>query len=292
MDRNYPGPCQGCCICPDPQLMVAHRGASKSKCGETDPTQPGKWFLVTVTTSSATSECDYNDVGQASCSGSMTYTETHTYDRSTCALTCTASGSSDVSGSFTPEEGGGMPKSLSISGNAVGCGQWVMSDGSGSPAVGCRGWCLQADPLATSTDTSSSSTSYSSEYTDEMLQADVVGALGDWPNLALGNDHDLIASAELISGSYSVLEGKYQWKHPLPPGGYYKITWDEVFTPDLGGAPTTTPQTYTWDGTKPPAYDPTDATTWPGSDVREVDFPMENGDVTLANVVISCIPGT
>ena len=55
-----------------------------------------------------------------------------------------------------------------------------------------------------------------------------------------------------------------------------------------GGAHTDTPQTYTWDGTRPPGYDPTDSTTWPKSAIFEVDHPSSNGAISLHNLTVDC----
>jgi hypothetical protein len=104
---------------------------------------------------------------------------------------------------------------------------------------------------------------------------------------AVGNGVEL-ASAELGSGTYSILESKYYFAFQTPPNGYYKLTWDETFTPDGGGAPTSTPRTFTWDGTTPSGYNVADPTTWPVTPTLEVDPPASNGTITITNLVVAC----
>lgn len=128
-----------------------------------------------------------------------------------------------------------------------------------------------------------------------MLIANTLSSLPAWGPLSAfsGGYPGEIASTELSSNeaSYSLMDGKYQLAHELPSGGVYKLTWVERFTPDGGGAPVDTPKQYTWDGSRPSGYDPNDSTTWPKSEIFEVDHPTTNGTVTIHKLTIDCGSG-
>jgi len=71
-------------------------------------------------------------------------------------------------------------------------------------------------------------------------------------------------------------------------GTTYIIKWVERFSPEGGGAPTDTVKTYTWSGTIPGGYDPTDSTTWPITGEYTLATPATDGTTTLACITVTC----
>jgi hypothetical protein len=156
--------------------------------------------------------------------------------------------------------------------------------------TGCD--CSAVPGAAAPTTTTSDVTTYSDEYTTATLESTVVAALATWGSLpAFGSPSSgEVASAELSTDqtSYSILESKYQFAHPVPPNGTYKLAWIERFQPDGGGAPTDTARSYTWDGTIPGGYDPANSATWPMTSIFEVDYPASNGATSLVSLTVDC----
>lgn len=304
MDRNYPGPCSSCCTpppCPSPSLSIVSRSASKSKNGSCAffNSADGNYYLTsTFTASGSGSSPDMGD-----CSGyydaSYSYTEITTCDLSTGLSSCTASGSANFVQTipFTRPICGGFlcDDVLTDTVTRVSCGNWLGTHTTQTPtSTDCVTTSFAIDdisPLLRLIQTSTSSTTYTSIYSDALLISTTVAALPSWgeiPPCGSGSGSTELSSAELSGITYSIMQSKYQFCFPVPVSGCYKITWNSVFTPDGGGTPTTTPMSFIWDGTPPPDYNPDDTTTWPVSDIYEQDQPDSNGVVTIANIVASC----
>jgi hypothetical protein len=98
------------------------------------------------------------------------------------------------------------------------------------------------------------------------------------------------ASRSLASNEESVTfsEAKYTIHLSAPQAAHCKIRleWDEVFTPDGGGSPTTTPRTFDWDLGKPCKPKDVDDMTI-DTDEYTLAVPATNGTLALANFVIS-----
>lgn len=322
MDRNYPGPCASCCTCPTPELAVVSRSASKSKsaCGFLKAAD-GKYYQSwnTVTTSNGTCTVDpafaaaapgYNNFGSWSETTTTNRTATCAGITTTCSFVATSSESLN-DGASPPFNG----STANFTGSADQTG--TSSSAGCSPSVGVStsevifphvdgtpdqtytyGYYQRQYDGATGevcTESDNTTDTYSSEYTTSQLETDTLSALPAWGALpAFGGAGAVeLASAELSTGeaTYSVMESKYQWAHQVPPTGQYELTWVERFTPDGGGSPTDTPQTYTWDGTTPSGYNPADSTTWPKSAVFEVDYPASNGTISIHLLTYNCGAG-
>jgi hypothetical protein len=232
----------------------------------------------TSTATSTYSGCNVTTTYQGSCSQNISYFNYTSVDTvltalppDTCDLTATQASDGSWSGSVTSYDYYTGTNSEAVTScsvcNTSGCNEGTTSGGT--------------------------TTTYSDEYTDAEFEADVVASLPAWGTLpAFGTGVPVeLASAELATdgSSYSILESRYQGAHPIPPAGYYKVTWVQRFTPDGGGAVVDSPESYIWNGVTPGDYNPTDPTTWPTTPVFEVDAPATNGEVTFVNLVVSCV---
>jgi hypothetical protein len=277
MSRPHSPNCGTCCTCPAPEIATVQRAASKTKCG-----------VNSITIAS--------DAG-----GLFTYSGPagHSYLNASINI---ASSYSAGGGTCTRSFNRSVVYTVDGSGNCTGP-TYTCSGSETTTTTGCSATTtLNADCTysggacpATCNPTYTVSGSFTNEYATAELQSNTVTSLPDWGDLSTfspGSGGEL-ASAELNSdgSSYSIMESKYQWAHPVPPLGYYKLTWDEVFTPDSGG-PVSTPKSYVWDGTTPGGYNPSDNTTWPTSSIFEVDYPSSNGSISMANLGVSCIPSS
>jgi hypothetical protein len=325
---NYPGPCAGCCTCPAPDYTIIHRSVSKSKsaCAFLNSAD-GKYYKTRVTSTTGGASCSnttngyYSDgVLSETITDSVSYSyssvETDTFTDCVVSSSYVGSLSGTCTGSVTDFNHNGSTEDSSTSTGAwsqtqnSSTGAWSgsgtrtittvdaagESDTSvnplsppepGSLTGGCA--CIVGSPPPV---TLTTTTAYSNEYTTADLESSVTAALPAWgafPPFSPGAPGEL-ASAELSTdgSSYSVMESKYQFAHQVPPNGYYKLTWIERFTPDAGGTPTDTMQSYTWDGTTPGGYDPTMPSTWPKTPVFEVDYPASNGEINLVSLVVKC----
>ena len=295
MERNYPGPCSACCTCPMPQFAYVSRAASKSKsaCAYLNTSNGNYYFQQTVT---QTWNVSFSDGASGSGSMSTTQIDTNTYSISgrTCSgPVCSGSGSGVQSSSYGV---GAEPQSVSFSCTYAGCGNWT-----GTETIGYSGgsetnaWNAAPPGFVGGGDTYTTSTTYADEYTDAQLQTYVAATLPGWGPLSTFGDSypSELASAELSSGAgtYSILESKYAFAWQVPPSQFYELTWVERFTPDGGGSPTDTAKSFTWDGTIPNGYNPSDSSTWPRSTVFEVDYPSSNGSISLHNLAVNCGAG-
>jgi hypothetical protein len=326
MDRNYPGPCSGCCTCPGPSFFARIRSASKSKCGLVDPTQANKFFLASVRNVTTTASCQGEASGSSfsdsvSCQENSAFTIYTTVNPSTCASTCTGegSGTTTTSGTSVNTEDGQTLTSSSTTTETdtltvVNCANliWQVSttstssqtDASGNTTsntsttstevnggYGSQTFCQCNNQTTSSGPTISDVTTYGSEYDTSQLQAATVDALPSWPSTFGSNP---TASAELSSTetSYSIEQCQYYLAHPVPPFPQLVYNWVERFIPDpvngVAQAPIDTARTYTWDGSIPAGYNPSDNTTWPKSGIFEMDQPSGNGIVTIVETSMIC----
>lgn len=309
----YPGFCDSCCSCPSPQFAYIQRAASKSKCGFLNPSD-GKYYFNWNSVTSYTGNCTTDPAYPPGYTSTASWSEVTTTTRtSTCAgitTTCSFVGSSSQhtdSGASPPFAGSVLiwEASSNLTGTSTGtsCSSSVgTSSGTvtfphfdGTPdevySLGYRTEydgdislsCIRTGPTTVDT--------FTSEYSTSTLESDTVSALPAWgtmPGFGGGYPSHL-ASAELSSteATYSILQSKYQFAHPVPPNATYKLTWVERFTPDTG-SPTDTPKSYTWDGTVPSGYASSNSSTWPKTTIFEVDQPSSNGSVSIHNLAVDC----
>lgn len=265
--------CPTCCSCPTPKIAHVARAANKS-IYLTSFLYEGQRYLTQVTTTA------YNCTGGTPTLWTISGTVVETISWSLSSGTTTDIRVGSISNSLTSISPFGAC-TATITYNA---------DGS-STSSGFDGPCGTEFPYNCAPTVS---IAYTDEVTATILEEWVISSLPSWgafSSLSYFSSLE-VASAELSTDqtSFSVLESKYQWAHPIPPNSIYKLTWDEVFHPDGGGATSSTPQSYTWDGTTPAGYNPSDDTTWPTSGIFEVNYPSSNGSIWIENLVVSCVP--
>ena len=121
-------------------------------------------------------------------------------------------------------------------------------------------------------------TSYDNEYLTSTLKSNVsAGLLTDTVPVCYAH-----ANLDSTETSYSATSLTYHFDFTVPSSKYYKITWDEVFTPDTG-TPTTTPMSWTFND-----LGATVGATESSPD-NTIAVPSSNGITTIDNIVISCL---
>ena len=111
------------------------------------------------------------------------------------------------------------------------------------------------------------------------LKSRTVASLPSSPN---GSSCSAYAHLPLDESSYSITKFSYSFSFIVPASKYYKITWDEVFTPD-SGSPSTTPKSWIFD-------DPTVTVgASRNSSSNIIPPPASNGTTTIENIVVLCI---
>lgn len=128
------------------------------------------------------------------------------------------------------------------------------------------------------------------EYTTANLISNTVAALPAYGSFAVASPS---ASRNLSTDelSYAIADSVYRFRFKAPKvggGTTYIIKWVERFSPEGGGAVTDTVKTYTWSGTIPGGYDPTDSATWPLSDEYTLAVPATDGTTSIACITATC----
>lgn len=296
--------CVDCCACPDATLRWETRSASGSKCGAVEMpgfvSFPPKIFRELIFVDMVMSAlgppeigvCDPEGSGSDGYIGYINGTLSYPFD-------CSPSYCDGVLAFDFVRFGGSRTFSTEVDLSYL----WGSDRRFGSAIVGivCSGTGVCGGEYAVGGTVGSVTPTYSSnilaEYTfpiggggtvngtitlgNEYLTADLITNTiaelpADYPLTTAGASRNLSDDET----SFSVREGKYYWRFPVPNAGYgrrYVIRWVERFQPeDEEGAPTDTPRCEEWDGTVPEGYNPDDPETWP--ELGPYDAPIPDTD--------------
>lgn len=141
-----------------------------------------------------------------------------------------------------------------------------------STGPGCVAGTPEYDFIGTATNT------LSNEYTTSDLSDDVSTNLPYFSG-PFSDAYCTGAYYDISSDELTITKRKMEYKFTLPSlSGYscYKLTWDEVFTPEGGGSTTVTSKSYLWNGT--------DTET----SVYTINVPANQGTTVVSNITASC----
>jgi hypothetical protein len=267
---------------PNPTLVARTASASKTKCGFSEfvvSSPPkiyltrtsrgtvsliyeinacnGEYYVITQASSLTSGSKDYN---RATCAVTDTHSGTYS-DSSPGSASCAAYSSSTGISGDTDLGGDGTPvlTSTTYTTPTLGVGgatRYGLSGAGCAGAAGCSAYDNGAAIYSRFYRTGSQVSTLSNEFTTALLVSDTLAAIpafsGSYSAGAATALYDL--TTDQLTASLRSL----QYKFTLPTlTGYvsYRIEWQEVFTPAVGG-PTSVAKSYTWDGvaTETPAY--------------------------------------
>lgn len=139
---------------------------------------------------------------------------------------------------------------------------------------GCQAGTPEYNYTGTATNT------LSDEWTTAELETDVTNAIpsfsGTFDSLNCNGAYYNKTSDEL-----TITKRKMEYKfelYNLSNYNYYRISWNETFTPEGGGSTTVTPKSYVWNGfdTQTPVY--------------TIDVPANEGTTMITDVTAHCTP--
>lgn len=208
--------------------------------------------------------------------GNRTSTYTVSND---CEAECTVSGT--IVHSYFELDGGGEAFAPTIT--AINCANendGTYTDEYGTHTVGFSN--STPDTISESyTGLIGSPDSYDNEDTTDDLKTRTLAAIDDDSTWADGGCYSF-AHLDSTETSYSATKLIYHFDFTVPASKYYKITWDEVFTPE-SGSPTVTHKSWTFDDTGSTVGAPESSPDY------TIDVPSSNGTTTIENIVISCL---
>lgn len=282
------GQCPECCECAAPTIERKTRSASKSKVGFPEfsgfISSPPKRYSTSTLGGIYTSDF-YNTSN--TCSGAITHTSSSQWSG---AASIGYDGACSSSRLITTINQSSPPTYL----NAACFTDFPIAFPTPIVSATFRQISIAPacfDSIATSSWSSDSrSETLSAEYTTSALISHTIASLPVYGSFAVASPS---ASRNLSTDelSYAVADSVYRFRFKVPKvgsGTTYIIKWVERFSPEGGGAVTDTVKTYTWSGTIPGGYDPTDSTTWPITGEYTLAVPATDGTTTLACITTTC----
>lgn len=292
----FPGDCDDCCHCDEPQLMVRTASATGSKygweeCAGAESTPPKLYLTLTLAGSLTGVLCCIGDPDEGN--------------------DCTI----DVSGSYSASPGilegpveGWIPAWPDTAATVAGCTRgetvnvcdWAACASppqncalvKGTPTHSCNSSIEDLMSFDCSGSACGSLTStLSDEYTTAALRSAVAAVVPSFSgSYSLSDFTDVVGTwvsdssrcsiASLDETSATVRKLEYYWRHPVPGNGKcYMLEWEEVAC-DADGLKQTVlaSKNYQWDGVVPVGYDAGTPSTWPTSGVYTM--PAAGADYT------------